>query len=225
MNTQNLSRNGITIPYDSDVMSDNILNHIKAGTYEQQESQLIKGIIQEGERILEIGCGVGYLSSVAMKTGKVRELLCFEANPKLIPVINKTFALNNVQARCRNGVITNTSSGQKVNFYVRQDFWASSLSPEPYGYKEMVEVEAVNFQELLNEYKPTMIICDIEGGESELFEGVQLFGVTKVFMEIHQNEMGRGKMKSLFERFCHLGFHYDVWHSNGQVVLFSHVSR
>lgn len=217
--------NGIKICYDPNVISDAIAKHMTKGTYEREEGILVGGIVQEGERILEIGCGLGYLSCLAMKTGKVEELLGFEANPKLIPIINETWEINQVQARCRNGVITNTSSGRKIDFYVRNDFWASSLSPSPYQYKEIAQVETINFQELLFEFKPTMIICDIEGGERELFEGVQLIGVKKVFMEVHQNLLGRWGMKKLFERFSHQDFHYDVWHSVGQVVLFSHVGR
>jgi FkbM family methyltransferase len=220
-----LTCNGIKIFYDPDVISDAIAEHMTKGTYEREEGRLIGGILQEGERILEIGCGVGYVSCMAIKTGKVAEMLSFEANPKLIPIINNTWALNQVQAQCRNGVITNTSSGRKMDFYVRDDFWASSLSPDPYWYKEVVQVETVNFQELISDFKPTMIICDIEGGERDLFEGVQLTGVNKVFMEVHQNVLGRWGMKKLFERFAHQDFHYDVWHSVGQVVLFSYVGR
>jgi len=220
-----LTCNGIKISYDPDVISEKMAMHIKGGTYEKEESKLISGIVQEGERILEIGAGVGYVSALAMKTGKVEEMLSFEANPKLIPIIEKTWELNGVQAKCRNCVITNMSSGQKIDFYIRQDFWASSLSANPYGYSEVVQVETTNFQEILEEFKPTMIVCDIEGGEGQLFEGAQLDGVKKVFMEVHQDVLGRLGIKKLFDRFSHQGFHYDVWHSIGQVVLFSHVAR
>ena len=216
---------GIKIGYDPDIISENLVKHINAGIYEREESSLIAGTIQDNERILEIGCGLGYVSALAMKTGRVEKFLGFEANPRLIPIIEKTWAFNQVQAEVRNNVITNTSSFQKVNFYVRQDFWASSLSPEPYGYKEIVSVETMNFQELLEEFQPTMIICDIEGGERQLFEGADLKGVRKVFIEVHQNVLGRWGIMKLFERFLHQDFHYDVWHSVRQVVLFSHVSR
>lgn len=224
-NQEYLTCNGIKIGFDPNAISENMVKHIKAGTYEKEESSLIGDIIQDGERILEIGSGVGYVSALAMKTGKVEELLSFEANPKLIPIIEKTWALNEVKAQCRNCVITNTSSHQKIDFYIRSDFWASSLSAIPYGYSEIVQVETTNFQEVLNEFKPTMIVCDIEGGEGQLFEGAQLTNVKKVFMEVHQDVLGRWGMKMLFDRFSHQGFHYDVWHSMRQVVLFSHTAR
>jgi FkbM family methyltransferase len=160
-----------------------------------------------------------------MNTGRVETLVSYEANPKLIPLIQQTWALNGHKAECRNSVITNTSSGKLAEFYVRQDFWASSLSPKPFGYNQVIQVETVNFQELLDAFKPTLIMCDIEGGEGQLFEGVRLNGVMKIFMEVHQNVLGRWGMKKLFERLMHQDFHYDVWHSNGQVVMFSNVWR
>lgn len=225
MDFPSLNCNGVKIAYDPSAISDQLVQHISAGTYEREESMLIGNIVQRGERILEIGGGLGYLSTLAMGTGKVEALISYEANPKLIPLIQKTWSLNGHAGECRNSVITNTSSGRKIDFYLRRDFWASSLSPEPYGYEEVVQVETTNFQELLDTFKPTLIICDIEGGEGVLFEGVRLQGVKKVFMEVHQNVLGRWGMKKLFDRFSHQDFHYDVWHSIGQVVLFSHVSR
>jgi FkbM family methyltransferase len=224
-NQEFLVCNGIKIGYDPKVISENMAKHIKAGTYEKEESSLISNIIQDGERILEIGAGLGYVSALAMKTGKVKELISFEANPQLIPLIEKTWQLNEVHGRCFNNVITNTSSKHNIDFFLREDFWASSLSAEPYGYTEIVKVETTNFQEILNEFKPTMIICDIEGGEGQLFEGAQLKGINKVFMEVHQDVLGRWGMKVLFDRFSHQGFHYDAWHSMRNVVLFSHHGR
>lgn len=217
--------NKVKIAYDPSAISDPLVQHINSGTYEREEAMLIGNIIQPDERILEIGGGLGYLSTLALNTGKVEALVSYEANPKLIPLIQQTWALNRQSGECRNSVITNTSSGNRIDFYLRKDFWASSLSPEPYGYEEVVKVETTNFQELLDTFKPTMIICDIEGGEGQLFEGVRLEGVKKVFMEVHQNVLGRWGMKKLFERFMHQDFHYDVWHSIGQVVMFSHVGR
>lgn len=225
MDLSYLNCKGVKIAYDPAAISDLLVQHINAGTYEREEAMLIGNIVQPGERILEIGGGLGYLSTLAMTTGHVEALISYEANPKLIPIIQKTWALNGQAGECRNSVITNTSSGNRIDFYLRRDFWASSLSPEPYGYEEVVQVETTNFQELLEAFRPTMIICDIEGGEGQLFEGVRLEGVKKVFMEVHQNVLGRVGMKKLFERFLHQDFHYDVWHSIGQVIMFSHVGR
>lgn len=216
--------NGVKVAIDPMIISGQLLDYINSGRYEREEAILIGDIVQPGERILEIGGGLGYLSALAMNTGRVGELVSYEANPKLVPIIRETWKLNGNRGECRNAVITNTSSGNKVDFYLRRDFWASSLSPEPYGYDEVVHVETVNFQELLDDFKPTMIICDIEGGEGQLFDGTRLDGVKRVFMEVHQNVLGAWGMKKLFERLLHQDFHYNALHSIGHVVMFNHVS-
>jgi hypothetical protein len=70
-----------------------------------------------------------------------------------------------------------------------------------------------------------MLIVDIEGGEAALFEDVPLTGITKIYIEVHQQLLGRVGMKRLFDAFSKRDFHYDQWHSSHGVVLFSHVLR
>lgn len=113
----------------------------------------------------------------------------------------------------------------KVPFYVREDFWASSLSPRPPGYTRVDQVPLHSFQALLDTFRPSFIACDIEGGESTLFRGLNLTGVTKILVELHQKVIGRRGMKRVFDTLSQKGFHYDQWHSSGSVVLFSHVTR
>jgi hypothetical protein len=72
---------------------------------------------------------------------------------------------------------------------------------------------------------PTMLIVDIEGGEKFLFDNVELPGVQKVYIELHQDIIGRSGIKQVFDFFSARNFHYDVLNSYGNVVLFSHVSR
>ena len=89
----------------------------------------------------------------------------------------------------------------------------------------MVKINVDDFNRVLVDLKPSMIVCDIEGGELELFKKATLTGVKKVYIETHQRQLGRRGMKSLFERFHELDFHYDQHHSKAGVVLFSHIDR
>ncbi|MEO0761351.1 MAG: 5-formyltetrahydrofolate cyclo-ligase, partial [Pseudomonadota bacterium] len=86
-------------------------------------------------------------------------------------------------------------------------------------------VPLVAFDEIVNRYRPTMLIVDIEGGEEALFSGVALTGIKKIYMELHQNVVGRVGMKRIFDFMSSRDFHYDQHHSHGGVVLFSHVLR
>jgi len=220
---------GIKLPHDDKIISHNIKNAIKHGSYEKREADQLKQIIQKRERILEIGGGIGFISSIAAKNELVEKICVVEANPGLIGYMQVVHELNNVanvaDMEIVNGVLTNNvKRGKYTEFYVRENFWASSLSPgHKYARKE--QVRTYSFNAMIERVRPTLIICDIEGGEIELFENANLSHVEKVLIELHQWSVGRRNMKKIFDYFSARDFHYDQHHSNGSVVLFSHVDR
>ncbi len=215
----------ITLTLDPEVMSPTILEVLEAGTYESAEAREIARIVQPGERIVELGSGLGYIAITALRTGKVAELAGYEANPRLIPIIRKNASLNGLEFDVVNAVVDPKEEGGTVPFYLRKDFWASSLSAKPWGYREEVAVPRVAFASVIERYRPSMLIVDIEGGEERLFRDIALTGIKKIYMELHQNVIGRVGIKNVFDFLSSKDFHYDQHHSRGSVVLFSHVLR
>ena len=132
---------------------------------------------------------------------------------------------NGVKVDVVNAVLLPFPQTKEIDFYIRRDFWASSLDGEPWGYEKTVKVATRDFQSEIDRIKPTMLIVDIEGGEMGLFPNINLAGVKKVFLEVHQEAIGRKGMKRIFDEMSTRGFHYDQWHSSGSVILFSHVER
>ena len=63
------------------------------------------------------------------------------------------------------------------------------------------------------------------GGIENRKKYVALTGIKKIFVELHQNVIGRVSMKNVFDFMSSRDFHYDQHHSHGGVVLFSHVLR
>ena len=198
---------------------------IRSGRYEGGESREIARIVQPGERIVELGTGIGFIAICAMKTSQVQKLATYEANPKLIPLIEANAAQNEVKFEVHNAIVAPKATGGTAPFYLRKDFWASSMAPQPWGYVEKVEVPVVSFDSVRETYRPTMLIVDIEGGETHLFRDIALTGIKKIYMELHQNVIGRVGMKNVFDFMSSKDFHYDQHHSRGSVVLFSHVLR
>ena len=217
--------NDVKLSLDSDVMSPTMIEAVSSGRYESAEAREIPRIVQPAERIVELGTGLGFIALTALKTGKVARLAGYEANPGLIPVIETNARLNGLEFDLHNAVVDPKEDGGTVPFYLRSDFWASSMSPKPFGYKQEVQVPRVSFNSVRERYRPTMLIVDIEGGEEFLFRDVALTGIKKIYMELHQNVIGRVGMKNVFDFMSSRDFHYDQHHSRGSVVLFSHVLR
>lgn len=218
--------NGINIPLLEKIISPNLKKVIVDNTYESGEHKELQRIIQNGENILEIGAGIGYISALCRKNPKANNITVFEANPKLIDFIEHVHEINKIKnVKLIHGVLLNDYYKNKIDFYVRKDFWASSLSREKFGHEKIVKVPVYKFNKVINRVKPSLIICDIEGGELSLFKNSDLTGVKKIYLEIHQKLLGRKGMLELFDIMHNRGFHYDQWHSHKGVVLFSHISR
>jgi FkbM family methyltransferase len=211
---------GVLIPVIPGIFSDAIANLVRLGSYESHEASLLDALIQSDEVILEIGAGCGFISTYCAKIPHVKGVFCVEANPNLIEAIKLTHRINAVTVTTFNEVL-GKEDGQ-ADFYLHSDFWASgthSFLGTP------IRVKRTSFQSRLDQIRPTMMIVDIEGGEEALFESVNLTGVRKIMLELHQPTIGRSGVKKVFDLLSAQGFHYEVWHSYSSVVTFSHVDR
>ena len=179
----------------SRLISPAVLREIEAGRYEGDE--ILCALINIGPEdvVLELGAGIGALSSVVLSRKQAAGWVCVEANPDLLPLIRKNHKLNGLNnVEVVNAALSNDRTQTSHNFYVTEDFWDGSLL-RPAKFVDVKQVPGLHFGDMLEKYRPTFIICDIEGGEYELFAGeVDLGPVRKVCMEIHiagQSELDR----------------------------------
>jgi FkbM family methyltransferase len=222
--TVTATNRGIKLTLDENVISPDMIKKITEGKYEVAEANNIERILAEDEVVLELGAGIGFISSLTAKHPKTKRIVSYEANPKLIPIIKKTLTDNTDPSRAnwevRNAILANGTKAETMDFYVHRNFWASSLLPIE-NAEEVVKIPVVSFNAVLADICPTLIVCDIEGGELDLFKNADLSSVKKVYMEVHQKRIGRRGMIRLFDYMHSRGFHYDQNHSHGSVVLFS----
>jgi FkbM family methyltransferase len=217
---QTLCLRGVTIPFDDAILTAGILDAMLDGSYEAEESSQIPAIVSPGDRVLEIGAGIGYISTLVSRQPGVRAIVAVEANPLLMDFMARVHLHNSVHnVRRINTVLTNGSE-PSAKFYLRQDFWMGSLASEPNSYLDTVEVPASNFNQLLRDERVNLIICDVEGAEADLFEGADLSDVDRIFVELHDHITGMLGIGNLFGTLARHGFVYDPRHSAGSVVLF-----
>lgn len=216
---------GIILSLDENVISPDMIKTITEGKYEVGEAKNIERIISEGEIILELGAGIGFISALVAKNPFTKRIVSYEANPKLLPTIEETLTVNTDPERknweVRNAILQNGTKETFASFYVHRNFWASSLLPLE-NPEAIEQVPIHNFNAVLADIAPTMIICDIEGGELDLFINADLSSVKRVYMELHQKRIGRRGMIRVFNAMHARNFHYDQNHSHGSVVLFTY---
>ncbi len=211
---------GVLIPTDPAVITPAIREAILSGRFETEEAAQIPAIVRPGDRVLEIGAGIGFISTLLSRQPRVSRVVAVEANPHLIGYMSDLHALNGVRkVRRLNAVLTNAGGGT-ATFYLRRDFWMGSLSAGPNPYVATVEVPTLSLDGLLREEAIDLIVCDIEGAEAGLFEGADLSGVDRLWIETHDHVTGLSGVRRLFETMAGHGFVYDPRHSIGSVVLF-----
>ena len=224
---EGLRVNGVRINPDNHALSPSMRARICSANYEVHEARCVTTLVEPEEIVLELGGGIGYISSLVWNTGRASQIVVVEANPDTIPVIQETHTLNNVKALVLNGVaMPDCGKESFIPFYVRSDFWASSLSPEPWGYSREVSVPCLDFKALLATHKPSLLICDIEGGEANLLGSIPCMpSVKKIVIELHQDVTGAEGIRDIFLNLSKQGFAYDPLLSQRGVVVFRRLNK
>lgn len=220
-------KGGINIAVEDGVVSEVIQKKIVDGRYERHEALTIPKLMDGNEILLELGAGVGVISTLAWLSGKVKVVHCFEADPRLIPLIIETHAQNGVKGSVYNEILSSDSTmiaAGTMDFHIREDFYGSSTTKE-YGreVRQTVQIPVKSFATAVEEIKPTVIACDIEGGELGLFDDVNMPSVKKIMLETHQTSLKGAGMRQVFHELHKADFHYDERYSRGSVSVFTRI--
>ncbi|SMF57875.1 methyltransferase, FkbM family [Xaviernesmea oryzae] len=214
----------IKIAVSDEVVSETIQKKIRDARYERHEANIIQKIVTDGDILLELGAGVGFISTLAWSTGKVKEVHCFEADPRLKKIIEATHAQNGVSGNVYTEILSNDAEQiekRSIDFHIREDFYGSSLnSGVGREIKQTVPVPVTSIRKAIETIKPTVIACDIEGGELGLFDEIDMPTVRQVMVETHVAAFKGEGMRQLFHEFHKADFYYDPVNSYREVVVF-----
>lgn len=203
--------NGIVLPIDRSVLSPHMELTLAAGRYERRERALSARIVRPGDVVLELGAGLGFLSSYLRKFTGAGKIVCVEANPNLIPYISRVHAVNGIGGiELLNGVVVPRPDGAaSVPFYCRRDFWASSLDPSS-PFEAVVNVGALSFPDILERHRPDVLVMDIEGGELDLLTTPSAGSIRAAVVETHLGHYGPDGLRAIEANFARLGFVEDA---------------
>ncbi|HKY92195.1 MAG TPA: FkbM family methyltransferase [Nevskiaceae bacterium] len=197
--------NGIHIELPDAVSGPAVSAALANGKYEHKEAGALQKLLSPDDIYFEVGAGVGYLSTLAYKTiNKPGHVFAYEANPSLIPVIQRTWELNGVSAVVENCVLGDGEGS--VQFNVSNEFWASSATVATHKARK-VEVRRRDFGAELAAARPSVLVMDIEGGERDLLLGRSLpLSIRKVVVEMHPQFIGPRTCSEIVKQMLHQGF-------------------
>jgi len=179
-------------------------NLIYKGTYEAPERQLVLEALSPGNRVLEIGTGIGFISLLCARLVGERNVLSYEANPDLKAVIQSNYELNGLRPHLEMKAVT--IDGDPVDFYQNGNIISSSLISRDLETKK-IKVESDAIAEVVSRHDPDVIIMDVEGAEVELLPAADLRNVNTVIVEFHPHIVGRDRINALKATLRERGLH------------------
>jgi FkbM family methyltransferase len=215
-----LNIHGIEVPLASDEVSAVIWQALTSGSYEAKEARLVSKAIKPGDRVLELGAGIGIITAIIANIQGV-SVWAFEANPSTAVLAKRV-----IDANCLNNV--NFSQGllkagepHTTQFYVRRDLWMSSMDENQGPYEKVIELTSVNIDSFIFRHNINTLVMDIEGAERDLLENAKLPGVERIFLELHDHLYGLSGIRDITHALAVRGYAYDPRGSQGPCVLFS----
>lgn len=213
--------NGVKLKIDRKFITINIYKSFLNGSYERGEHTILNRVLVKGDKLLEVGTGMGYNSIFSAQKIGAENVISFEANPKLVDIINENYKLNNQPVRLENVFLVNDDSmGSQVDFYLSEDFWASNTFPDP--TREKVSVPTANFTEKIEAFQPNVLLSDIEGGEIILLNITLPSCIKKIVLDTHPfyDEVGDEANSNLIKHIMAQGFILKANYTHGFVLYF-----
>lgn len=182
---------GLTLSLPEAALKGTLEQALASGRYESHEADALLRHLRPGDRLLDLGAGLGFLCALAARVLGEGAVVGVEAGPETIRLARKTLAANGLSGvRLVRGAVVGEGEGE-VEFGQRPAFWASGLKgPEGWpANARVLRVPARPVGKLVARFAPTVISCDIEGGELEVLTR-PLPGVRLVVVETHPQVYG-----------------------------------
>jgi FkbM family methyltransferase len=203
-------------------MSPQVQRTVSQGRYEQDELRLIGRVLLPDDVVLELGAGLGLVSTFCARRLGSSRVFAYEANPDLEACIRDTYSLNRVQPTLEMCAVG--ADAGHVILYRGRHLWESSVLSVG-GTVRPVEVPVKALNEIAQRVRPTLLIVDIEGAENGLFAGAQLPTVTRVVLELHERVIGAASARQVRSTLAAMGFEELPEQSTGQHLVLRRAGR
>lgn len=194
---------GIRVNPNSPLISPKIRRVLYRANYEEAEAGIIRRHLRPSDRVLELGSGLGVISALCAAAVGNEQVTTVEANPALEPLIRETHQLNRVAPKLVNSMVG--TCAEEATFYVEPNAHSSS-SRQRSEASTPITVRSEPLQHLIDRYKPTFLIIDVEGAESEILRDVDLAGVEKICIELHPHLIGDDRCNEVIDILRGAGF-------------------
>jgi FkbM family methyltransferase len=209
---------GVRLDLDGGWASPRIRETIYRGYYESSVRVVLTSSLAPDDSVLDLGAGVGFVTTLACRVVGDSRVVAYEANPQLAERARATARLNGFEPTIVNAAIA-VAAGE-TELYVRDDFWTSTIASSAEG--RPIRVPAASLREALDRATPSYVIFDIEGAEVAALEETQLPDYVRgVCLELHPEIVGVEATQRMLTGLMNDGFMLDLGRSAPGVAFFS----
>jgi FkbM family methyltransferase len=203
---------GMTFSLDSPAIESFRKGSLFFGIYESAERTLLNQWLPPDLPVVEFGGGIGVVSCLAnRKLVRPSQHVVVEANPNLVPLLERNRDLNQCRFQVRNGALAYET--ESVAFRIHSHFLSGRVDGGP-GLTESgqtVTVPATSLKTVIGEFgfDQLSLICDIEGAEITLVEReirTMSERVRSFLVEVHPEITGEEAVLRMLERLKTAGF-------------------
>jgi len=197
---------GVKISVDNPRISTRRKSLLFFGLYEKGEITAIHKYLRPDLPIIEVGGGIGVLSCIInKKLDNTNNHVVLEADPKLLPTLEKNMRLNQCDFTIEHGALAYGSEPLALHI---NEFPGSSLQVS--GSPTII-VRPVSLEHLIGKYgfQSITLMADIEGSEAELIEHelhILKQNVKALFFELHLDKIGKSRWRNLEIKLYDAGF-------------------
>jgi FkbM family methyltransferase len=213
----------LDIEVDDDQLSEPIQRGLTRGWYEVDEVGLIRHAVKPGDRVLDLGAGLGVTAMVAARIVGAEAVWAFEANPGLIGQLKRNLLRNGLELKVDNAVLlprAQAATEPVIKLNLGSEFWGSSvLSGDGSKPGGVAEVPTQCLEDVIAAHRANVLVMDIEGLEVEILETARLDGIDKIIVEIHYDKVGRQRTNRAIFDLAREGLEIDLQRAYRGVLL------
>lgn len=145
--------------------------------------------VQPSDVVLDIGGNIGAAAEFFLDRG-AKHVVSYEPDPDNCRVFNKNMRRSIVDGHVKLIQAAITMNTGRTTLYTNQGpnkACHSLVTKRGYG---SIDVDGIGLESVINRHQPTIIKCDIEGGEYDLTWDDLPDSVTSLAFEFHQNQPG-----------------------------------
>ncbi|QIF02950.1 FkbM family methyltransferase [Roseimicrobium sp. ORNL1] len=190
-----------------------------SGGFEKAETEVARSLVQPGDRILDLGAGLGFVGLYAMKFLAAAQITAVEANPNTFELLKDNYGRNKVSADFVHAAAGSVDGTLRLS--ISGDFWEDRVADGERGATgDVREVPAVSFETLFKQYGNRMdvLMMDIEGAEVGAVHTTIPGGVRSVIIEIHPDLLSKEQVGDVTNWLVRQG--YRLVNSWGRVLGF-----